>query len=529
MPDFRIPEEVVGRTIATMVRERALAAPNRVAIVGVSPRTGETLLTYAQLVWRARKLADAYRQQGLGQGDRIGVMLGNDAAAEFAVSMLAVHELGGVFVPVNARFAIEEIVYVINKAGCKALVTLKTAAAAIEKARPRMPGLLLLATVSATPDDSPGDWYRLLASGTVQPDRVPPTQPDDVAEILFTSGTTAHPKGAVMTHQSALCSSYSSARGLDMQANDVWQSFMPCFTTGGVRNAVMGAWFAGTTIVLDPELKLPEMVARMERNRTTKYVGTPAFYIFLLDLQSQQGVDLSNMKAFVFGGAPTSAEVIKRLHDGFPGIQLRNSYAPTETGPGGTSLIAPELFAKPTSIGKPWPLVEVRIVDDDDRPVPTGQRGEICTRGPCIMREYYGDPERSAEALKGGWMHTGDIGELDADGCLYIVDRKKDMVIRGGHNIASLEVEAVLAQHPSVSEAAVVGVPHPKLGEDLHAFVLLRAGQTATPEEIREFCKDKLADYKTPRRITIAEQLPRGPLGKVLKSALRETAVGLKD
>jgi acyl-CoA synthetase (AMP-forming)/AMP-acid ligase II len=267
----------------------------------------------------------------------------------------------------------------------------------------------------------------------------------------------------------------------------------------------------------------------MDRERTTRYVGTSAFYIFLLDKASERALDVSNLKAFMFGGSPTSAEVIRRLDEGFPGIELRNMFAPTETGPAGTLISTPEILVRPTSVGLPWDLVEVKCVDDDDNTVPAGERGEICTRGPCIMTGYYGDPELSAEALKGGWHHTGDIGVLDEDGYLAVVDRKKDMVIRGGHNIASLEVEQVLSKHPAVAEAAVVGVPHPKLGEDVQAFLLLRSGQTTTPEEVRAFCDGKLADYKIPRKVAIVDALPRGPLGKVLKSALREIAVEMSE
>jgi acyl-CoA synthetase (AMP-forming)/AMP-acid ligase II len=306
--------------------------------------------------------------------------------------------------------------------------------------------------------------------------------------------------------------------------DDVLHTFMPLFTSGGVRAFTCALW-AGCTIVFDPALDIDAVIERMERERTTRYVGTSAFYIFLLDKASQQPLDVSNLTAFMFGGSPTSAEVVRRLDEGFPGIELRNMFAPTETGPAGTLIATPEILERPTSVGTPWALVEVKVVDDDDNTIPANKRGEICTRGPCIMSGYYGDPELSAEALKGGWHHTGDIGVIDDDGFLSIVDRKKDMVIRGGHNIASLEVEQVLSKHPAVAEAAVVGVPHPKLGEDVQAFLLLRSGQSATPEEVRDFCEGKLADYKIPRRVCIVDELPRGPLGKVLKSVLREIAV----
>ncbi len=524
---FQIPDSVAGRTIAGMLRERAESDPNRAALVGCSPRLGETTLTYAQLSWRARRFADALARQGVQPGDRVGVMLGSDAALEFSISMMAVHELGGVFVPVNTRFALEEVVYVANKAGLTALVAAQAHAEMLRPARARMASVRSHIVLYNQTTDAADDWYTLYEQASVQRDRVPPSRPQDLAEILFTSGTTAHPKGAMMTHQSALCSCYSVMGGQGIKKGSVWQSFMPVFTTGGVRCAAMGAWFAGATIVFDPALKVDEILARMERVRTTNYVGTPAFYVFLLDEIKKRPVDLSNIQGFLFGGAPTTPEVIKRLHEGFPHIELRNGFAPTETGPGGTGLFGDDVLAHPTSVGKPWPLVEVKVVADDDSTVPNGERGEICTRGPCIMQGYYGEPDKSAEALLGGWHHTGDIGIVDDQGYVYVVDRKKDMIIRGGHNIASLEVESVLAQHPAVAEAAVVGVPHDKLGEDIHAFVMLRAGQSVTPEALRAFCADKLADYKTPRKYSVIDQLPRSSMGKVLKSELRELAVSL--
>lgn len=522
-----IPAELEGMTLTRLLARRAAEAPNRVALAGASPRYGEGRITYAQLWWQARKFASALASRGIAAGDRVALMLANDATIEFGVSIAGVHALGGVFVPVNARFALEEIVYVVNKSGARVLVVMDKQFEAVERVRARMPSLEILISLGAESTDRDTDWYELVEAAAVNPDIVSDPAPEDMAEILFTSGTTAHPKGAVHTHRSAVASSYSMARAFDLKERDVLQSFMPLFTSGGVRFFTCVLW-AGCTAVFDPSLDVDQVIARMEREQTTRYVGTSAFYIFLLDKVSQRRIELPTIEAFMFGGSPTTAEVVRRLNEGFPGVELRNLFAPTETGPAGTLIVSPEILDKPTSVGVPWPLVEVKIVDDDDRTVPAGQRGEICTRGPCIMAGYYGDPELSVEALKGGWHHTGDIGVLDDDGYLYIVDRKKDMVIRGGHNIASLEVEQVLSQHPAVAEAAVVGVPHPKLGEDLMAFLILRSGQTTTPDEVRAFCNDKLADYKTPRKIRIVEQLPRGPLGKVLKSALREMATKLE-
>jgi len=518
------PPELEGMTLARMMAKRVAEAPNRVALAGMSAAGVETRITYAQLDWGARRFASVLAEREVAVGDRVGIMLGNDAVIEFGQALMGVHQLGAVFVPVNARFALEEVIYVVNKAGIRALVVADKLGEAVAGARQRMPTLDTLVTVGPGRVDGCLSWDELAVRTRVDRTIESRLEPFDMAEILFTSGTTANPKGAIHTHSSAVHSSYSMAGAFALTREDVLQTFMPLFTSGGVRALTCALW-AGCTIVFDPALDVDAVIERMDRERTTRYVGTSAFYIFLLDRASQRAIDVSNITAFMFGGSPTTAEVIRRLDEGFPGIDLRNMFAPTETGPAGTLINRPEILNRPTSVGTPWALVEVKCVDDDDNTVPAGERGEVCTRGPCIMSGYYGDPELSAEALKGGWHHTGDIGVIDEDGYLSIVDRKKDMVIRGGHNIASLEVEQVLSQHAAVAEAAVVGVPHPKLGEDIQAFLLLRSGESTTPEAVRAFCDGKLADYKIPRKIAIVETLPRGPLGKVLKSALREIAV----
>jgi acyl-CoA synthetase (AMP-forming)/AMP-acid ligase II len=522
--DLISPPALEGMTLARLMAKRVADAPNRVALAGMSATGVETRITYAQLDWGARKFASILAARGVQPGDRVGIMLGNDAVIEFGQGIMGVHQLGGTFVPVNARFALEEVVYVVNKGGLRALVVSDRLAEAVASARGRMPTLETLITVGGGRVAGCLSWDDLVAQTPVDRSIESQLEPSDRAEILFTSGTTANPKGAVHTHSSAVHSSCSMAGAFALTPEDVLQTFMPLFTSGGVRALTCALW-AGCTIVFDPALDVDAVIERMARERTTRYVGTSAFYIFLLDKAGERSLDVSNLKAFMFGGSPTSAEVVRRLDEGFPGIELRNMFAPTETGPAGTLIATPEILERPTSVGRPWAFVEMKVVDDDDNTLPAGERGEICTRGPCIMSGYYGDPELSAEALKGGWHHTGDIGVIDEDGYLSIVDRKKDMVIRGGHNIASLEVEQVLSKHPAVAEAAVVGVPHPKLGEDVQAFLLLRSGQKATPEEVRAFCAGKLADYKIPRKVCIVDALPRGPLGKVLKSALRETAV----
>jgi acyl-CoA synthetase (AMP-forming)/AMP-acid ligase II len=327
-----------------------------------------------------------------------------------------------------------------------------------------------------------------------------------------------------MTHRRSVVSAYGFAEAMSLDKNDVYESFFPFFTTASLHCLLLPSWWAGAHAVLDPACDLPAILRRIERERTTKYIGAPSFYIFLLEAYDPTLHDLSHLKLFDYGGASMSVEVIKRLAETFPHVELRQTYGMTESGPAGTVLNGEDAMSRLGSVGRPWPLTEVRIVDDSGACVGAGTPGEISIRSPSVMREYFDEPALTQSTLRDGWLLTGDIGYLDADGFLYHLDRKKDMIIRGGHNIGSLEVEETFYRHPAVQEAAVIAVPHPKLGEDIQAFIVLRPGHQAEVEELRTFCLDKLADYKIPRPIRFTESLPRGPMGKVLKNELRKVA-----
>lgn len=519
-----LPEELVGRSVIDLLDERAALRPNAHALTAASAYGGEERLTYEQLRWRATKLADGLRRQGFAQGDHAGLMLDNEAGLEAVVTMFALHRLGCVVVPINARFAPEEIVYVVNKSRCRAVFVMPALAPTLCALRPRLDAVRDIIGMGAEIAGTI-DWRAIFDSGRASAGGWPKISPEAMSEILFTSGTTAHPKGAVMTQQRTLVAAYGFAAALSLDESDVYESFFPFFTTASLHCHILPAIWAGAAAVLDPGLDTPEIMRRMERERTTKYIGAPSFYIFLLDAYRPDVDDLSRIRLFDYGGASMSIEVIKRLAATFPHVELRQTYGMTETGPAGTVAVGSDNFKKLGTVGRPWPLSEVRIVDDACNDLPPGATGEIAVRGPSVMREYFDEPELTKASLRDGWMLTGDIGYLDADGYLFHVDRKKDMIIRGGHNIGSLEVEENFFAHPAVQEAAVVAVPHPRLGEDIHAFIVLRPGASATIDELRAFLVDRLADYKIPRRISFASALPRGPMGKVLKAELRKHAI----
>ncbi len=521
MGDVVLPDELVGRSVIDMLDERAARRPNAHALTAQSASGAEERLTYEQLRWRATKLADGLRRLGFAQGDHAGLMLDNECGLEAVVTMFALHRLGVVVVPINARFAPEEIVYVVNKARCRFVFVTTALAPTLTALRPRLAGVREIVAIGAQSDGAL-DWRAVFDAGRANAGGWPKISPDAMSEILFTSGTTAHPKGAVMTQLRTLVAAYGFAAALSLDENDVYESFFPFFTTAALHCLVLPALWAGAAAVLDPGLDVQKIMQRMERERTTKYIGAPSFYIFLLDAYRPGVDDLSRIKLFDYGGASMSIEVIKRLAAAFPHVELRQTYGMTETGPAGSVAVGSDNLTKLGTVGRPWPLSEVRIVDDACNDLPPGVPGEIAVRSPSVMREYFDEPELTSATLRDGWMLTGDIGYIDADGYLFHVDRKKDMIIRGGHNIGSLELEENFFAHPAVQEAAVIAVPHPKLGEDIHAFIVLRPGAAATVDELRAFLVDRLADYKIPRRITFARSLPRGPMGKVLKSELRK-------
>lgn len=522
---FDLPEAVVGRTVFDLIKRQAELRPDALAFCAASAFGGEHRLSYGEFRLRAEALARGLLKLKIRFQDRVGIMMDNDAGLEAGITMMALHRLGLVVVPINTRFAAEEIVYVLNKAQCVAVVATTELACKLSNLTAQIPNLRSIIAVGADVTPPHLDWRELaLASDHGATATWPDVSVDAMSEILFTSGTTAHPKGAVMTHARSVISAYGFAAAMSLVSDDIYESFFPFFTTAQLHCVLLPAWWAGAAAVLDSRFDLPAILARMQREKTTKYIGAPTFYAFLLDSYDPAAHDLSHLRMFDYGGAPMSVDVIARLSKIYPHVELRQTYGMTESGPAGTVLRGEDSLSKLGSVGRPWPLTEVRIADDSGAILPAHALGEIEIRSPTVMREYHDQPELTAATFHDGWLRTGDLGYLDDDGFLYHVDRKKDMIIRGGHNIGSLEVEEAFFRHPAVLEASVVSVPHPKLGEDIHAFVVRRPGHEINVAILRAFCSDKLADYKIPRLITFVDELPRGPMGKVLKSKLRDAA-----
>ena len=355
------------------------------------------------------------------------------------------------------------------------------------------------------------------------------TSPGGTAVILYTSGTTGNPKGVELTHFSL----YANAQYISERAFSLWPeeirilgpgevglAALPLYHTFGQTNIQNGMLVNGGAVTYLPRFT-PSAAARIiARDHVTFFAGVPSMYVGMLHDESCAPADFSSLKFCASGGAPMPVELKHRFHERF-GVRIQEGYGLTETSPL-ACIQRPDETHKAGTIGKPIAGVEMRCVDDNDCDVPQGERGEVVIRGHNIMKGYFNRPETTAQALRGGWFHSGDIGLIDDDGDFHIVDRKKEMILRGGYNVYPREVEEVLYAHPAVREAAVIGIPHEIHGEEVKAVVALKPGASATAEEIIEHCRRHVARYKYPRIVEILAELPKGPTGKILKRALRE-------
>jgi long-chain acyl-CoA synthetase len=477
---------------------------------GVAIQQGEIGLTYEGLEESSARVAAMLRARGIGAGDRVGVMLPNVAA--FAVLYYGVLRIGAIVVPMNTQLRRREIEHYVGDSGAGLLFCSPDTAAEAEAGAG---GAEVIAI-------GPGDLHDLIA--TVEPDpQIAGTDPDDTAVILYTSGTTGRPKGAELTHANLDENAEVVACSLiEVGPGDVVMGALPLFHSFGQTAAMNATLRSGAALTLMPRFDPAEALSIMERDRVTVFLGVPTMYAAMLHEPDTGRYDLSALRTCISGGQSLPVEVLHDFERTF-GCKILEGYGLSETSPVACQN-RPDRERKPGSIGVPIDGVQMKVVDDAGEELAPGEVGEILIRGPNVMKGYWRNPEATAEAITDGWLHTGDLGRTDEDGYFYIVDRKKQLIIRGGYNVFPREVEEVIYEHPSVREAAVVGIPHPDLGEEVGAAVVLRDGATATPEEISEFVKERLAAYKYPRLVWFIDELPKGPTGKVLKREIAPPA-----
>ena len=499
--------------LSSILSRSTATHPTKTAIVA-----GDTEVDYATVDVFARMFAGALRQLGVRPGEHVALVLPN--VPQFTVAYFGCHYAGNPVVPLNVLLTAEELAYHLEDSQATTVVTWDLFLPAVQQAAGNR--TVIVAKADLADLSAPAGTHNLTAliAGATPVEAPHPTTAGDTAVILYTSGTTGRAKGAELTHANLLANAKVPHQLVGLGADTVALVALPLFHAFGMtvmHNAVLAV---GGTLVLQPRFTAGEAAALIARHRVTFFGGVPTMYLALLQ---DKAADLSTLEWCVSGGAPMPAETMDRFEERF-GVTLLEGYGLSETSPV-ASFTVPELPRTAGSIGYPVPGVELALLDDDGRFVTTpGQRGEICVRGNNVMKGYWRNPEATAQAIVDGWFRTGDIGVFDVHGAYRIVDRKKDLIIRGGYNVYPREVEEVLHRHPAVAQAAVVGVPHARYGEDVKAVVTLKPGTTATAEEIIAWAQGHLAAYKRPRSVEIREALPLGPTGKVLKSALRAAA-----
>lgn len=497
----------MGLNLASILTESAARAPEAPAI-----RLGDVELTYAELDDRSARLATLLGEKGLGRGDRVGVMLPN--VPEFPVAYYGVLRAGGIVVPMNVLLKRREIAYYLEDSGARLLLAWHGFSAEARLGTEDAGAELI--------EIEPESFAAALAERQPSPD-LADTAGEDTAVILYTSGTTGKPKGAELTHDNLLTNARISGGTMsEVREGDVVLGSLPLFHSFGQTVSMNGSLRMGACLTMLPRFDPGEALATIERDRVTHFQGVPTMYGALLHHPERESFDTSTLRNCITGGASMPVEILHGFEQAF-GCVVLEGYGLSETSPVACSN-HPGRERKAGSIGTPIEGVEMRLVDEDDNPVAQGEVGEVTIRGHNIMKGYWQRPEATAEAMRGGWFHSGDMARTDEDGYFYIVDRKKDLIIRGGYNVFPREVEEVLYEHPKIREAAVVGIPHPELGEEVGAAVVVHDGEELAPEEVGGYVKERLAAYKYPRLVWFVEELPKGPTGKILKREIERPA-----
>jgi acyl-CoA synthetase (AMP-forming)/AMP-acid ligase II len=514
-------------TIPALARSAAERFGDKEAVVD-----GDARLSFADLEAEADRAGRAFMGAGIERGDRVAIWSPN--IHEWIVALLGLQAAGGVVVPVNTRYKGAEAAYLLQASRARVLVTVNGFLGNDYVTMLEGHDLPHLEHTVVLRGDAPagtltGQEFLALGDAVPQADldaRLATLGPDDTSDIIFTSGTTGNPKGVVCTHGQTLRGFADWAAIVGLRADDRYLVINPFFHSFGYKAGIVAALTVGATLVPQAVFDIPQAMANVAEHRITALPGPPAIYQTFLNHPDLDREQMASLRLAVTGAAPVPVELIERMERELGFETVVTAYGLTETC-GIVTVCRPD--DPPETIsgssGRAIPGVEVRIVDDDGRELPRGEAGEIVVRGYNVMREYFEDPERTAETIDAdGWLHTGDIGTMDADGYVAITDRKKDMFISGGFNAYPAEIERLLMTHPTVAQAAVIGVPDERMGEVGMAFVVARAGATVDPDEIVTWAKAEMAGYKAPRYVEVVDALPMNASNKVLKGELRQRA-----
>lgn len=489
--------------------------PNKECIIGLGQR-----LTYRQLHERSSALAQGLKDLGLTRGDIVAILLYN--CCEYIEITFAVNQIGAIWLPMNFRLAGDEFRYILDNSEAKVLITEPEFLPIISSISQGLPYLNHMIILDSDHAKSGINYETLIQENIGASPPHAEVEQDDLHRLMYTSGTTAYPKGVMLTYGNLYWKNIGHILTFQLSPSDRTLVVGPLYHVGGMDLPGTGTLHVGGSLIILRKFDTIDILKAIDQEKVTNLWLSPAMTIMLFNEPAFAQYDMSSVRFIIDGGEKMPATLIKKFKEKFPGAWFADAYGLTETVSGDTFLAKDQMLHKIGSVGKPVPHLHVRVVDEDDRDVPPNDLGEICLKGPKVFKGYWKNPEATAQALKGGWFHTGDIGTLDEDGFLYILDRKKDMIVSGGENIASPEVERVLYELPQILEAAVIGIPHPKWLEVPMAFIVLKPGESIHKEDIIVHCTKKLAKFKVPKTIKFIDQLPRNPSGKVLKRQLRE-------
>jgi long-chain acyl-CoA synthetase len=484
---------------AEEITAAAADAADRAAV-----KLDDVVLNYGLLDAATQRAAGMLRAKGVEPGDTVGLQMPN--VPYFPVVYFGALRLGATVVPMNPLLKGREVEYYLTDSGAKVMVAWHDFAGPAGEGSEAAGAEAVMA--------KPGEFEQLLG-GADPVEEVVDRDDDEAAVIIYTSGTTGTPKGATLTHSNIRAGARVARDLVDLGPDGVGLATLPLFHVFGMNSVMNVCVVARGLLTLLPRFEPGKALEIIQRDHVTSFAGVPTMYSALLHHPDRDQFDVSSLDLCVSGGSAMPVELLHGFDEAF-GAKVLEGYGLSETvGMGSFNL--PDRERKPGSIGVPVGGTEFRLVDDEGNEVPKGERGEIVMRGPFVMKGYWNKPDATADAIKDGWFHTGDIGEVDDDGYYFIVDRKKELVIRGGYNVYPREIEEVLYTHPAVREAAVLGMPHDELGEEVAAVVALKPGTEATPDEIKDFVKQRVAAYKYPRLVWIEKDLPKTATGKILK------------
>lgn len=498
-----------------LLENSAAKNPDRMAVI-----SGDTRLTFRHLNERTNRLAHSMRAHGVKKGDRVALMSFN--THHFAEIYFATIKLGALLTPVNFRFVREEIEYIVNHSGATFFFFAKEFQDRVSEVYERLPRVTSFITPEAPKGGYALDYETFLSTGNSDEPKIE-VKENDPCQIMYTSGTTGRPKGAVITHGNVLWNLTNTILGREEQPGEISLIIGPLYHTAGLNNHFTLQIALGGTSILVRSFEPEEVLRYIEKERVNVISGSPAMYNLLLQYPDLYRFDTQSVTKCTAGSAILPHDLKVRLLELFPKANgVYDVYGCTEASPSIAILKAKDSLRKHGSVGPSLPFLQTRIVDKGGNPLPLNQVGELICKGPNVMKEYYKDREATADTIRDGWLHTGDLATMDEEGFIYIVDRKKDMIISGGENIYPRELEEVLFRHPAITDVAIVGIPDSTWGETVKAFIVLKQGENMEAQEVIDFCTQHLASYKKPRAVEFIDEIPKNPSGKPLKRLLRK-------